>query len=124
MSQEKVDAYKEKKANRKQEVEKTRKARVRNKVIIRVVEIVAGAALLTALVITGINMVKAYKAKQPVYDPEEYVLADYVGVTDEASEDVIIEDAEEEAEAAEGGAVVEAATEETTAAEAETTAAN
>ncbi|MBQ7248096.1 MAG: hypothetical protein IJS22_08410 [Lachnospiraceae bacterium] len=81
MSQEKVNAYKESKANRKAEIESARRKKVRNKVIARVVAGVLVVGLAVALVITAVNIVKANQAAKPNYDAEALVIDQYVQPT-------------------------------------------
>ena len=85
MSQAKVDAYKEEKANRQSKLEAEKKAKKRNKIITRAIEIALAGALVAALVVTCINLVSAEIAKRPNYYPEEYVLGDFTAL--EATEE-------------------------------------
>ena len=78
MSQEKVNKYKESKANRKAEIESSRKRKTRNKIIARVVAGVLVAGLAVALVITAVNIVKANQAAKPNYDAEGLVIDQFV----------------------------------------------
>lgn len=89
MSQAKVDAYKEEKANRQAKLEAEKKAKKRNKIITRAIEIALAGALVAALVVTCINLVSAEIAKRPNYNPEEYVLGDFTAleVTEEPSDE-------------------------------------
>ncbi|MBQ9387162.1 MAG: hypothetical protein IJU01_00695 [Lachnospiraceae bacterium] len=78
MSQEKVNAYKEKKATRKADIEKAKKKKKAGKITGRLIAIVIGAALVFALVLTAINIIKGIKAAQPDYTKNEKVIYEYV----------------------------------------------
>ena len=90
MSKEKVDAYKESKANRKEKYASEQKKRKRNKAIAWIITIVAVGALAAALIVTGVNIVKDYINGKPVYDAKEYVLDDYMNVN--TSNNINVED--------------------------------
>ena len=96
MSQEKVDAYLAKKANRKAEVEKERKKKARNRLIAKLVSWGIAVVLVAALAVTGVNAFKSYKASLPDYAAEGMVVPDY---TDILSVDEEAEETEEETQA-------------------------
>ncbi|MBR4165144.1 MAG: hypothetical protein IKR43_02770 [Lachnospiraceae bacterium] len=64
MSQKKMDAYKEAKKNRKETIAKEKRQKKAQKILWTVIPIVLAAAVLTAVVITVVNIVKA---NQPDY---------------------------------------------------------
>ena len=80
MSQAKVDKYKEYKKNRKEELEKERKAKQRASLIGRIVAIVIAAGLLIALGITAYNAIRSGIQARPDYNREEMILEDVAGV--------------------------------------------
>ena len=80
MSQAKVDKYKEFKKNRKEELEKEKKAKQRSSMIWKVVAIVLALGLLVALGITAYNTIRTRIQARPDYNREELVLQDVAGV--------------------------------------------
>ena len=99
MSKEKVDAYREKKVNRKAVLEAERKKKARNRMISKVVGICAAAALVIALVISGITIVNNYKDSQPDYNRTSIVINDYTGASYRTDEpETASEETETEAE--------------------------
>ena len=86
MSQEKVNDYKEAKANRKANLEKEKKQKKAIALGLKIAGIVAGAALVVALAVTGVNAYKNYQASRPSYDREEAVIYDMAGVLTEETE--------------------------------------
>ncbi len=86
MSKEKVDAYKERKANRKEELEKEKKRKKRNRNIALAVVIVFCLGLVGALGLTGWNIYQDYLNSRPDYAREELILTDYAGMLDEDTE--------------------------------------
>ena len=86
MSQQKVDAYKETKVDRKAKLEKAKKKKNAQKTAAWIVFFAIIAMLLVALVITGINIYTSYKNSQPDYTTEEYLLTEYV--TEEETTDI------------------------------------
>ena len=99
MSQEKVNAYKEAKANRKANLEKERKQKKAVALGLKIAGIVAGAALVVALAVTGVNAYKNYQASRPNYDREEAVIYDMAGVLSEETEAETESGADAEAQA-------------------------
>ena len=103
MSQAKVDKYKEYKKNRKEELEKEKKAQRRTSLLWRCVAIVLGLGLLVAIGITAFNGIKDRNQARPDYEREELVLQDVAGIfetTEEATtapETTAAEDASEPA---------------------------
>ena len=90
MSQEKVDKYKAAKKTRKQDLEKEKKQKQLKRMIWIALGILAAAALLVGLVITGINMWKNKKqSTEGQYRVEEYVVTDMAGIqsTEAASQE-------------------------------------
>ena len=80
MSQAKVDKYKEYKKNRKEELEKERKAKQRNTLIAKIVGIVLAVGLLVALGVTAKNVIKARIDSRPIYTREDMILQDVAGL--------------------------------------------
>jgi len=83
MSQQKVDAYKAKKANRKEEIEKANRKRKAQKFTGRLIAAVCGLGLVVALGVTGWNQYQAYQASKPHYERTEMVVSDLAGVLTE-----------------------------------------
>ena len=94
MSQEKVNAYKENKANRKERIAAEQRKKTRDKIIGWAIAGVLVAGLAVALVITGINMVKAYKGSQPDYSADGLVINNYVteDTTESLDDAIVVED--------------------------------
>ncbi len=86
MSQEKVNAYKEQKANRKANLEKEKKQKKAAALGLKIAGALAGVGLLVALGITGVNAYKNYQSSLPNYDRDEAVIYDMAGVLDEETE--------------------------------------
>jgi len=86
MSQEKVNKYKEEKANRKELIAKKKKQQARNKVIAIVVAVVLAVGAVGAIGLTIRNEYKAYIDSLPSYSSTSYVVSDDAGVlsTEEA----------------------------------------
>ena len=80
MSQEKVNAYRDAKANRKEKYASEQKKQKRNKFIAKLITGIVVVGLAAALVVTGINIVRNYIDGRPTYDAEEFVLDDYMKV--------------------------------------------
>ena len=78
MSQEKVNAYKESKANRKAEIEKAKRKNKRGKAIGTLFTVVIPVVIAGLLVWTGITIFNNYKAAQPDYTKNEKVIYQYV----------------------------------------------
>ena len=127
MSQAKVDKYKEFKKNRKEELEKEKKAQQRTALIWKCVAIVLALGILVALGITIYNDIKARIDARPDYNREEMILQDVAGILETTAEptEAPTTAAEETTEAPETTAATDATNEETQPApsEAETTAA-
>ena len=98
MSQQKVDKYKEFKKNRKEELEKERKAKKRNALIWKIVGLVCAAGLVVALAVTGINAYSNWKQAQPIYTRDELIIGDIAGIS-ETEEETTTAAAEESTEA-------------------------
>ena len=77
MSIEKVDAYKNEKANRKQTLAKEKSKKKRDKII--------GTTLAGAIILTFVNEFKSYQESRPNYNRTEMVVPDYTGITSESS---------------------------------------
>lgn len=86
MSQQKVDKYKEFKKNRKEELEKERKAKKRSALIWKIVGLVCAAGLVVALAITGINAYSNWKQAQPIYTRDELIIGDIAGISETEEE--------------------------------------
>ncbi|MBQ6293118.1 MAG: hypothetical protein IJK77_04530 [Lachnospiraceae bacterium] len=97
MSQQKVDKYKEFKKNRKEELEKERKAKKRTELIWKIVGLVLAAGLVVALAITGINAWSNWKQAQPVYTRDSLIIGDIAGIseTEEETTEAVPESTEE-----------------------------
>lgn len=86
MSQEKVNKYKEEKANRKEAIAKQKRQQARNKVIAIVVAVVLAVSAVGAIGLTIRNEYKAYINSLPSYSSTSFVVSDDAGVlsTEEA----------------------------------------
>ena len=86
MSQEKVNKYKEEKANRKETIAKQKRQKARHKVIAIVVAAVLAVGAVGAIGLTIRNEYKAYINSLPSYSSTSYVVSDDAGVlsTEEA----------------------------------------
>lgn len=86
MSQEKVNKYKEEKANRKEAIAKQKRQQARNKVIAIVVAAVLAVGAVGAIGLTIRNEYKAYINSLPSYRSTSFVVSDDAGVlsTEEA----------------------------------------
>lgn len=80
MSQEKVNKYKEEKANRKEAIAKQKRQQARNKVIAIVVAAVLAVGAVGAIGLTIRNEYKAYINSLPSYSSTSYVVSDDAGV--------------------------------------------
>jgi cytoskeletal protein RodZ len=105
MSVEKVNKYKEEKANRKETLAKEKKARKRNKAIITLVAAIVVLAIVGAIGLTIRNQYVVYLNTRPNYDTTSMLVSDLAGVqgldTEEAEasvEDETEAPAEEESE--------------------------
>jgi cytoskeletal protein RodZ len=105
MSVEKVNKYKEEKANRKETLAKEKKARKRNKAIITLVAAIVVLAIVGAIGLTVRNQYVVYLNTRPNYDTTSMLVSDLAGVqgldTEEAEasvEDETEAPAEEESE--------------------------
>ena len=76
MSQKKVDKYKEQKANRKELVEKERKARKLHKTIAVAIAVVVVGSISAAIGLTAYNEYKAYQENLPNYTDDTQMLVD------------------------------------------------
>lgn len=88
MSQEKVERYKEQKANRKEILEKERKNKKRTKTIVILSLVLIIGAVGTAIGFTIYNEYQSYLAALPDYSRTVMVLDDWSGMLDEETEDV------------------------------------
>ena len=86
MSQEKVNKYKEEKANRKETIAKQKRQKARNKVIAIAVAVVLAVGTVGAIGLTIRNEYKAYINSLPSYSSTSFVVSDDAGVlsTEEA----------------------------------------
>ena len=86
MSQEKVNKYKEEKANRKEAIAKQKRQQARNKAIAIVVAVVLAVSAVGAIGLTIRNEYKAYINSLPSYSSTSFVVSDDAGVlsTEEA----------------------------------------
>jgi len=108
MSKVKVDAYREQKKHRKENLAKERAQKKMRKIVGWVVMLVIVVGILAGIGVTGWNQYKAYKASIPDYTTTEQVVNDYSGVTsmseadaelEEDADAILEEDAEVETEA-------------------------
>lgn len=83
MSQEKVQRYKEQKANRRELLAKEKKKKMYMKITAWVVALVVVAGIAVAIGVTIRNEQKAYEASRPNYAREEMILADMAGILTE-----------------------------------------
>ena len=126
MSVEKMNAYKEQKLHRKENLAKEKRRKKTERAIWYAVGAAVLVAICAAIGLTGYNSYRRYQDSLPNYDVTSQVISDIAGVLDVDEEDVDMDEAGE-AEAAEAGeeaaeAVTEAAVEDA-AGEAETAAA-
>ena len=86
MSQEKVNKYKEEKANRKEMIARQKRQKARNKAIAIAVAAVLAVGAVGAIGLTIRNEYKAYINSLPSYSSTSYVVSDDAGVlsTEEA----------------------------------------
>jgi len=86
MSQEKVNKYKEQKANRKELMAQEKRKKARNKLIAIVVTVIVAVGAVGAIGLTIRNEYKAYIDSLPSYGTTSFVLTDEAGVlnTDDA----------------------------------------
>lgn len=86
MSQEKVNKYKEQKANRKELIAKQKRQQARNKVIAIVVAVVLAVSAVGAIGLTIRNEYNAYLDSLPSYSSTSFIVSDDAGVlsTEEA----------------------------------------
>ena len=117
MSQEKVDRYKEYKKNRKENLEKEKKAAQRTSLIWKIVLGVLALALAVALGITVYNAINRRIQARPNYDRDAMIVGDAAGLYEETTT------AEPTTEAPTTQADQTTAPEEGTSADVETTAA-
>lgn len=87
MSQQKVDKYKQEKANRRENLKKEKKKKMWTKIGLCVVAILIVGGVGAGIGYTGYNQYKSYKASQPNYSSDSKVIADYAGIleTEEAT---------------------------------------
>ena len=76
MSQQKMDAYKEAKKNRKETIAKEKRQKKVQKILWTIIPIVLAAAILVAIVITVINIVKASQPDYSAYTETGLVIDD------------------------------------------------
>ena len=76
MSQKKMEAYKEAKKNRKENIAKEKRQNKAQKILWTVIPIVLAAAVLAAIVITVINVVKANQPDYSAYTQTNLVIDD------------------------------------------------
>ena len=85
MSIEKVDAYKNEKANRKQTLAKEKSKKKRDKIIGTTLAVAFVAIIAGAIILTIVNEFKSYQESRPNYNRTEMVVPDYTGITSESS---------------------------------------
>lgn len=96
MSKEKVDAYREQKKHRKENLAKERAKKKALKIGGYLAALVVACGIVGAIGLTGWNSYKAAEAAKPDYSSTSQVINDYNGVT---AEEEAAEDAEAETEA-------------------------
>lgn len=97
MSVEKVNKYKEEKANRKEILAKQKKAEKRNKTIAAVAAAVVVLAIVGAIGVTIRNQYVVYQNTRPNYDATAMLVTDMTGILSDAAEDESGEEPETEA---------------------------
>lgn len=85
MSIEKVDAYKNEKANRKRTLAKEKSKKKRDKIIGTTLAVAFVAIIAGAIILTFVNEFKSYQESRPNYNRTEMVVPDYTGITSESS---------------------------------------
>lgn len=80
MSKEKVNEYKDRKANRKAEIAKAKREKQRNKIIGIAVLVIVIGGLAGALGLTGWNQYVNYRDSRPSYERTEMVVSDYTDI--------------------------------------------
>lgn len=85
MSKEKVDAYKARKANRKEEIAKAKAKQKRDKVIGTALAVAVVAGLVFALGLTGWNEYQSYLDSRPDYTRTEMVVSDMTNILSETT---------------------------------------
>lgn len=85
MSIEKVDAYKNEKANRKQTLAKEKSKKKRDNIIGTTLAVAFVAIIAGAIILTFVNEFKSYQESRPNYNRTEMVVPDYTGITSESS---------------------------------------
>ncbi len=80
MSQKKVDKYKEYKRNRREILKKEKRKAMAAKALVWVVVLAVAGGLLFLIGNKAYESYKSYRAKQPVYTAEEYIIPDLAGV--------------------------------------------
>ena len=76
MSQQKMDAYKEAKKNRKEIIAKEKRQKKAQKILWTVIPFILAAAVLAAVVITVINVIKANQPDYSAYTQTALVIDD------------------------------------------------
>ena len=88
MSVEKVNAYREKKSHRKENLAKEKNRKKRNRLLSNGIIAAVCLAIVAAIGVTGYNQYKTYEASFPDYSVSSQVVSDFAGVTEtEAAED-------------------------------------
>lgn len=85
MSIEKVDAYKNEKANRKQTLAKEKSRRRETRSLEPLLPVAFVAIIAGAIILTFVNEFKSYQESRPNYNRTEMVVPDYTGITSESS---------------------------------------
>ncbi len=98
MSVEKVNKYKEEKANRKEILEQQKKKAKQAKIMWTAVAVLAVALIAGAIGLTARNEYKAYLNAQPNYDASSQIIGDLAGVLQEETEEETQEETKEETE--------------------------
>ncbi|MBR3436943.1 MAG: hypothetical protein IKG97_04230 [Lachnospiraceae bacterium] len=76
MSQQKMDAYKEAKKNRKEIIAKEKRQKKAQKILWTVIPIILAAAVLVAVAITIVNVIKASQPDNSAYTQTELIIDD------------------------------------------------
>ena len=92
MSKEKVDRYKQEKANRKANLEKEKKKKFWTKAACWVIGLAIIAGIGTAIGFSIRNSYNAYLASLPDYDRTSLVISDLAGITETETESAAAEE--------------------------------
>jgi cytoskeletal protein RodZ len=86
MSQQKVDKYKQEKANRRETLKKQKRNKMLTKIGLGVLAVVVVGGIAGGIGYTGYNQYKSYVASQPDYSSTSKVITDYTSILETESE--------------------------------------